>query len=80
MNLEPVEAHLRDGEVLDQAADLVIRGWPLTVDGLLRNADATRCRYSWAGQPLIAVSAEVTINGWDVRGILSGSRLRARRS
>ncbi|MFN3215482.1 MAG: hypothetical protein ACE367_03195 [Acidimicrobiales bacterium] len=80
MNLDPVEAHLRDGEVLDQAADLVIRGWPLMVGGLLHDVDATRRRYSWAGQPLIAVSAEVTIDGWDVDRILSGSRLRTRRS
>ena len=80
VDLEPVEAHLREGEDLDPAADLVIRGWPLTVDGLLRNADATRRRYSWGGQPLVAVSAEVTIDGWDVDRILSGSRLRTRRS
>lgn len=80
VDLEPVEAHLREGEDLDPAADLVIRGWPLTVEGLVRNADATRRRYSWGGQPLVAVSAEVTIDGWDVDRILSGSRLRTRRS
>jgi hypothetical protein len=58
----------------------VIRGWPLTTDGLLRNADATRRRYSFAGEPLVAISAEVTMPGWDVGSILSGSRLRTRRS
>jgi hypothetical protein len=80
MSLEPIEGHVREGEQLDAAAHLVIRGWPLTVDGLLRNADATRRRYSWAGEPFVAVSAEVTIAGWDVDSILSGSRLRTRRS
>lgn len=80
MTLEPIEGYLRDGEQLDPAAHLVIRGWPLTVEGLLRNADATRRRYSWAGEPFVAVSAEVTIGGWDVDRILSGSRLRTRRS
>jgi hypothetical protein len=40
--LESIEPHLRSGETLDSGAHVVIRGWPLTVDGLLRNADATR--------------------------------------
>jgi hypothetical protein len=78
--LEPIEEHLRAAEVLDPNAALVIRGWPLTVDGLLRNADATRRRYSLADEPLVAISAEVTTPGWDVESILSGSRLRTRRS
>lgn len=78
--LEPIEPHLRPAEVLDPAAALVIRGWPLTVEGLLRNADATRRRYSMDGEPLVAISAEVTMPGWDVESILSGSRLRTRRS
>lgn len=80
MNLEPIEVQLRTGEQLDPGAHLVIRGWPLTVDGLLRNADATCRRYSWMGEPLVAVSAEVTVGGWDVDRILAGSRLRTRRS
>lgn len=80
MTLEPIESHLREGELLDPTAHLVIRGWPLTVEGLLRNADATRRRYSQAGEPFVAVSAEVTVGAWDVDGILSGSRLRTRRS
>lgn len=78
--LEPIEPHLRIAEVLEPAAALVIRGWPLTVEGLLRNADATRRRYSLVGEPLVAISAEVTMPGWDVESILSGSRLRTRRS
>lgn len=43
---EEIGAHLRRGESLNAEADLVVRGWPLTVEGLLRNADATRSRYS----------------------------------
>ena len=79
-DLTPIEGHVRAGEVLDPEAALVIRGWPLTVDGLLRNADATRRRYSRAGRPFVAVSAEVIVAGWDVAAILSGPRLRTRRS
>ncbi|MCP3935943.1 MAG: hypothetical protein GY708_11300 [Actinomycetia bacterium] len=48
--------------------------------GLLRNADATRRRYSLSGSPLVAISAEVTIEGWDVEAILSGQRLLTRHS
>ena len=79
-DLTPIEGHIRLGEVLDPDAHLVIRGWPLTADGLLRNADATRRRYSRGGRPFVAVSAEVTVAGWDVDAILSGPRLRTRRS
>ena len=78
--LEPIEPHLRSAEVLDPAAALVIRGWPLNVEGLLRNSAATRRRYSLDGEPLVAISAEVTMPGWNVESILSGSRLRTRRS
>ncbi len=78
--LEPIEDYLRPDEVLDPTSALVIRGWPLTVEGLLRNADATRRRYSLSGDPLVAISAEVTLEGWGVDAILSGPRLRTRRS
>jgi hypothetical protein len=79
-DLTPIEGHVRAGEVLDPEAAFVIRGWPVTVDGLLRNADATRRRYSRAGRPFVAVSAEVTVAGWDLDAIMSGPRLRTRRS
>ncbi|MCP4083712.1 MAG: hypothetical protein GY745_01440 [Actinomycetia bacterium] len=70
--LVPIESHLRNAEVRDPTAALVFRGWPLTVEGLLRNADATRRRYSLAGESLVAISAEVTMPGWDVESIVLG--------
>ncbi len=76
MALSPIEKHLRDQEEL--AGVQVVRGWPLTVEGLLRNADATRRRYARAGQPLVAISAEAAIAGWSVDAILAGARLRTR--
>lgn len=79
-DLIPIEGLLRSGEALDPDAHLVMRGWPVDVAGILRNADLTRSRYSLAGQPFVAISAEVTIPGWDVDLILRGSRLRSRRS
>jgi hypothetical protein len=76
--LEPIDAYFRHGETLDGEADLVVRGSPLAVEGLLRNADATRGRYSWRGEPLVAVSAEVTAGAWTLDAILAGPRLRTR--
>jgi hypothetical protein len=78
-DLEPVEPLLRAGDHLDPAADLVVRGWPLTVEGLMRNADATRSRFALDGVPLAATSAEVAVAGWTTDGILAGPRLRTRR-
>ena len=77
-DLEPIEGLFRDGERLDPEAHLVVRGWPLTVDGLLRNADATRARFSLDGRPFSAISAEITVAGWTLDMILAGPRLRTR--
>lgn len=74
---EDIGGHLRRGEVLDPDA-LVVRGWPVTVEGLLRNADATRERFSRAGTPFVAVSAEVAAGPWTLEAILGGPRLRTR--
>ncbi len=79
-DLIPIESLLRPGGALDGDAHLVMRGWPVDIPGILRNADSTRSRYSLAGEPFVAISAEVTIPGWDVESILKGSRLRSRRS
>jgi hypothetical protein len=79
-DLIPIEDRLRAGEMLDPDAHLVMRGWPVDVAGILRNADLTRSRYSRAGEPFVAISAEVTIAGWDVDSILKGPRLRSRRT
>ena len=71
---------MRSGEELDLDAHLVMRGWPVNVVGILRNADLTMRRFSLGGEPFVAISAEVTIAGWDVETILRGDRLRSRRS
>lgn len=75
---EPIEPHVRGDEVLDALADLVVRGWPLTVEGLQRNAEATGSRFSRNGDPFVAVSAEVTVESWTLESILAGPRLRTR--
>src|SRR3954454_10946963 len=50
------------------------------VDGLLRNTDATRSRYSLEGAPFVAISAEATVDEWSLEAILAGPRLRTRSS
>jgi hypothetical protein len=76
--LEPIEELLREEAPLRSSAHLVVRGWPSTVEGPLRNADATRSRFSRGGLPLPAISAEVTVGSWTLDAILSGARLRTR--
>jgi hypothetical protein len=77
--LEPIEPYLRSGEQLEPHADLVVRGWPLTVEGVLQNADDARNRFSWRGEPLGAVSGEATVGGRTLEELLTGPRLRTRR-
>lgn len=74
----PIEDHLRDEDPSDWI--LVIRGRPLTVDGLLTSAARTLDEFSWQGRPLAAVSAEVTGPGRTTDDVLAGPRLRTRRT
>lgn len=77
--LAPLESHLRpDDDPRDWI--LVIRGRPLTVDGLLTTAARTIAEFSWRGQPVAAVSAEVTGSGRSRDDVLAGPRLRTRRT
>ncbi|MGH8999137.1 MAG: hypothetical protein ACRDY7_07070 [Acidimicrobiia bacterium] len=77
--LEAIEPYLRSGEKLQPHADLAVRGWPLTVQGVLQNADDARNRFSWRGEPLVAVSGEATVGGRTLEELLTGPRLRTRR-
>lgn len=59
---------------------LVIRGRPLTVEGLLTAAARTLDEFRWNGEPLAAVSAEVTGTDRSADDVLAGPRLRTRRT
>ena len=74
---EPIELVCRD-QRLERGARLVVRGWPLTVAGLLGNADATSHRFSRGGEPFLAVSSEVTDGAWTLDAVLAGPRVRTR--
>jgi hypothetical protein len=77
--LTPIEDHLRDGDDPNEWI-LVIRGRPLTVDGLLTAAARTLAEFSWHGEPMAAVSAEVTGPDRTTDDVLAGPRLRTRRT
>lgn len=77
--LTPIESHLRPDE---NPGDwiLVIRGRPLTVEGLVIAAGRTLAEFSWRGEPCAAVSAEITGPGRSTDDLLAGPRLRTRRT
>lgn len=75
--LTPIEPHVRVDAVVS-GASVVVRGWPLTVEGLLRNAASTRDRYSLRGRPLVAVSVELADDARPLDAVLSGARMRTR--
>lgn len=73
-----MEDHLRDEDPSEWAS--VIRGRPLTVDGLLKAAGRTVSEFTWRGDPVAAVSAEVTGTNRTAAEVLAGPRLRTRRT
>lgn len=74
----PFEDHLRDEDPSEWT--LVIRGRPLTVDGLLLAAGRTVSEFTWRNLPVAAVSAEVTGPTRTTDDVLAGPRLRTRRT
>jgi hypothetical protein len=76
--LKPIEAHLRDEDPATWM--FVIRGRPLTVEGLLIAAGRALSEFSWRGNSLAAVSAEVTGPGRSTDDLLAGPRFKTRRT
>lgn len=74
----PIEDHLRDEDPGEWT--LVIRGRPLTLEGILLAAGRTVSEFTWRGMPVAAVSAEVTGPDRSTDEILAGPRLRTRRT
>jgi hypothetical protein len=74
----PIEDHLRDEDPSEWV--LVIRGRPLTVDGLLLAAGRTVSEFTRRGAPVAAVAAEVTGPTRSTDHVLAGPRLRTRRT
>ena len=77
--LTPIENHLRLDEDPNEWI-LVIRGRPLSVDGLLTAMARTLAEFSWRGKPVAAISAEITGPDRTTDDVLAGPRLRTRRT
>lgn len=76
----PVEDHLRSPTSILDVDRLVIRGRPLTVQGLISNATRTAAEHTWQDRPFLAVSAEITGDGRATEDLLAARRLRTRRT
>ncbi|MBI1736787.1 MAG: hypothetical protein HYR51_16595 [Candidatus Rokubacteria bacterium] len=64
-----IEPHVRDEHPPDDAV-FIVRGGPLTVERIVEHAARQAREYSLLGQPMISVSADLTVGGWTVEAIL----------
>ncbi len=65
----PIEPMLRDEDPPDEAA-AVIRAGPVTAEKIVEHANRELARFTYRGEPLAAISVDVTVGGWDVDRIL----------
>lgn len=61
--------HVRDETPPDDAV-LVVRGGPLTAEKIVEHAARQALEYSFRNQPMISISADLTIHGWTLEAIL----------
>ena len=73
---EPMESSVRAENIATD--DVVVRGNPLTIQGLLGHAQRTATIFTWRGEALLAVSAAVTGVGRSVDDLLASPNLRTR--
>lgn len=67
--VEPIEPHIRDEDVPDDAV-VVVRGGPLTAAKLVEHARREMARYTFRGRPLVSVSVDLTVFDWTMEAIL----------
>ena len=75
---EPIEGSVRAAGIPPD--EIVVRGNPLTIQGLLDHAERTAKIFTWRGEVLFAVSAAVTGAGRSLDDLLESSNLRTRSS
>lgn len=66
---QPVEPLIRD-ELPPEGAVLVIRGGPLTAQKIVEHALRQQAVFTYGGEPMAAISVDLTIEGWTVDRIL----------
>lgn len=65
----PIEDVIRLEAVPDDAV-IVIRGGPITVEKIVEHALRQMELFSYRGEPMVAISADLTVPGWTVDRIL----------
>ena len=66
---QPIEPLIRD-EPTPADAIIVVRGGPLTAQKIVVHAVRQRSVFSYRGEPMIAISVDLAIDGWPVERIL----------
>jgi len=66
---QPIEPLIRAEEPPDDAV-VVIRGGPIAVDKIVEHARRQQAVFTYRGEPMVAVSVDLTIEGWTVERIL----------
>ena len=68
-NGQPIEPLIRV-EALPQEAVVVIRGGPITIAKIVEHALRQQAVFTYRGEPMVAISVDLTIEGWSVERIL----------
>ena len=68
-NGQPIEPLIRV-ETPPLQAIVVIRGGPITVAKIVEHARRQQAVFTYRGEPMVAVSVDLTIEGWSVERIL----------
>lgn len=66
---QPIEHLLRD-EAPPEAPVLVVRGGPLTAQKIVEHAARLQAVFTYRGEPMIAISVDLAIEGWPLERIL----------
>lgn len=66
---QPIEPLIRV-EALPQEAVVVIRGGPITVAKIVEHARRQQAVFTYRGEPMVAISVDLTIEAWSVERIL----------
>jgi len=66
---QPIEPLIRAEEPPEDAV-VVIRGGPIAVAKIVEHARRQQAVFTFRGEPMIAVSVDLTIRGWTVERIL----------
>jgi hypothetical protein len=73
---QPIEPLIRAEEPPSDAV-VVIRGGPITVAKIVEHAARQQAVFTYRGEPMVAISVDLTIEGWSLERIL-GERMWSR--